>query len=596
MEKEKNRVRNLFILSTSIFCVLLLFFSFLAIRFSYQDKHRRITSSMEIITTYTKQEYSNILSNYWQIYMPIYDETENILLLNNMFSSDYELDPYKKKNLSELLTKMSLRDNRISWIALYSSENKHNYIQYYGMASINDLPSDFPYISDLNTKEKRMEIYGMRTLPGSSAAEENFAISGGLPNELQTGSVIAGYKTTSLTVSKDLFPDSVHTMQYYIVSNEQIVYSSNGNYSADELFIPTKATKGVYVVNGIRKYLHAVSAGNATSYVVCMVDEVDMMAASYKDMPLLLIIIIAFFAFSIFLSSNIQKQISQEVTVIKEGLIHLNDNNLDYRLPTDFRQSGLPEIAQDINAMSSRLNESIKKAYYFELKQKDAEMAELQATFNPHFLYNSLEILRSKSYNNEDYETAELISNLASIFRGFIGAKTFVSFREELAFSKKYLSLLIARYGDKVAVHYDIDSELLNYGIIRNVFQLLIENYFVHGFDAQRENNRIDFIGRVLDNDKIRIYVKDNGYGMTDDEITALNQSLEQPIRHNKENFGLKNLHQRLKLFYGPDYGLHIEKNETGGITVFITIYKMTLEEYEKKHQTIKDLNNNPPV
>lgn len=87
-------------------------------------------------------------------------------------------------------------------------------------------------------------------------------------------------------------------------------------------------------------------------------------------------------------------------------------------------------------------------------------------------------------------------------------SKTFVTFREELAFSKKYLSLLIARYGDLVSFRYDFDSALLNYGIIRNVFQLLIENYFVHGFDANRPDNEIEFMGTFLDEDNIQLLVR----------------------------------------------------------------------------------------
>ena len=88
-------------------------------------------------------------------------------------------------------------------------------------------------------------------------------------------------------------------------------------------------------------------------------------------------------------------------------------------------------------------------------------------------------------------------------------------------------------------------------------------------------------MGNFSDDDNILIRLSDNGYGMTDEEISSLNAQIEQPIRHNKENFGLKNLNQRLKLFYGPDYGLHIEKNSPAGLTVSIKIRKMTVEEYE---------------
>ena len=385
-------------------------------------------------------------------------------------------------------------------------------------------------------------------------------------------------------------------MEYYVISDGQVVYHSEGNYDISTLYRPEEQTEGIRTVNGKKKYVMAIPSGNASSYVVCTVDRSDMFRAMHKDTPLLLAVFMAFFGFSVFIGRSIQRQVSEEVAVIKEGLNILADNNLEYQLPTNFRQSGFPEIAQDINTMSSRLNESIKKAYYFELKQKDAEMAELQATFNPHFLYNTLEMLRNKCYSNGDAETSELIANLASIFRSFVGAKTFVTFREELAFSKKYLSLLIARYGDLVRFRYDIDSALLKYGIIRNVFQLLIENYFVHGFDASRRDNEIDFEGTFLDEENIRIRVKDNGYGMTEEEVSDLNDKIEQPIRHSRENFGLKNLNQRLKLFYGPDYGLHIEKNDSGGITVTIKIRKMTVEEYEESHVPLMEGEVNPLV
>lgn len=591
-KKPNNNVNNLFLTSACVFCILLLIFSFLAIYFSYHDKKSRITSSMEMINTYTSQEYGNIVNNFWQAYMPVYETLkEDSTLIKNYFASEVELSPQDKNLLSGLLKKMSLRDNRITWIALYSAVRPVNYIQYANNTSINTLSNDFPYLHELNAKKQQMEIYGMRYLDSSSAGNETFAISGGVPFSFGNGSVIIGYKTSNLAQSVNLFPDNMKSMEYYVLSNGQVVYNSEDNYDINTLYQPNGQTDGTYIVNGIRKYVQALPSGNASSYIVCTINYSDMVLAVHKDTPMLLGIFIAFFAFSVFIGHSIQKQVAEEVAVIKEGLTILADNNLEYQLPTNFRQNGFPEIAQDINMMSSRLNDSIKKAYYFELKQKDAEMAELQATFNPHFLYNTLEMLRNKCFTNGDMETSELISNFASIFRSFIGAKTFVTFREELAFSKKYLSLLVARYGDLVSFRYDIDSALLNYGIIRNVFQLLIENYFVHGFDANRTDNEIEFTGTFLDEENILIRVKDNGYGMTDEEVVDLNEKIEEPIRHSKENFGLKNLNQRLKLFYGPSYGLHIDHNETGGLTVSIRVRKMTIEDYEENRKMLRDLD-----
>lgn len=253
---------------------------------------------------------------------------------------------------------------------------------------------------------------------------------------------------------------------------------------------------------------------------------------------MILSIAVFFAGISFLILLFMNRSIAKEVTVIREGLDQIADNNLSYRLPTDFQQGGLPEIAQNINEMSARLNENIQKAYYFELKQKDAQLAELQTAFNPHFLYNTLEMLRSKSFSNGDIETADLISQLSALFRGFINAKTFISLKEELNFSNRYFTLLSARYGDMV---------------------------------------------------------EDNGSGMTDEALQELNQQIAQPIRHGDKSYGLKNLNQRLKLFCGPDYGLWLSHSEKGGLCVQIKLKKLRVEDYEKTRLT-PDPIIQPPV
>ena len=276
--------------------------------------------------------------------------------------------------------------------------------------------------------------------------------------------------------------------------------------------------------------------------------------------------------------------ISKEVSVIRDGLNEIGENNLDYQIPAHFNQSGLLEIAQSINRMTMSLKENINRAYYYELKQREAELSELQSKFNPHFLYNTLEMLRSRCYQNRDEATADLITQLSAIFRGFIGARTFVPLTEELTFSKHYLALFGARYEDKVKIQYDFDRDILKYGIIRNLFQPLIENYFVHGFDTSNEENYILFKGKSLDEERIILTVEDNGSGMTATEMAELNDKLHEPIQMDTESYGLKNLHQRLQLFYGEDYGLTIYPNPNGnkGLSIQIIARKMTCEEHKE--------------
>jgi hypothetical protein len=107
-------------------------------------------------------------------------------------------------------------------------------------------------------------------------------------------------------------------------------------------------------------------------------------------------------------------------------------------------------------------------------------------------------------------------------------------------FCKRYLALLSARYGHNVKILYDIETSLLNHGVIMNLFQILIENYFVHGYNTSGKDNIIRFIGKSVGDNNMLLVMEDNGLGMSESEIAALNQKIGDPIQHNNESYGLK--------------------------------------------------------
>ena len=110
-------------------------------------------------------------------------------------------------------------------------------------------------------------------------------------------------------------------MEYYVISNGQVVYNSEENYDIGSLYQPDGETDGIHTVNGTRKYVQALPSGNVSSYVVCSINYGDMLRSVHKDTPLLLAVFIAFFGFSVFIGRSIQRQVAEEVAVIKEGPI-----------------------------------------------------------------------------------------------------------------------------------------------------------------------------------------------------------------------------------------------------------------------------------
>ena len=581
-KRSHHSINRLFLILYLTYFSFLLVIGSIACYFSYREKHEDILASMNLAFTQVDQEYSDILKNFWQAYMPIFEKNSvSYSIFKTYFSHEKadDLTPLERLSLIDALNQMRIRDSRILWIGVYSDNRDVNYILYNNNTSLQMIPEDFPFLNQMKTKTQQMEIYGNSTIYSSSFAS-SFAICGGVPTGMGPGKIIIGY---SLQKVYSICESAISSIPYQFdfISDEVSVF----HYQTDSFnttYLPNTVGTGIATnTMGQKFYVRCENSGDNHTMLSYSIPQSALFQTAMSRFPAVLLLLFSFAALALLMHFLLSHAITKEIGVIQNGLKMLASDKLDYRLPTKFQQNGLPEIAENINAMSDKLNENIKKAYYFELKQKDAQLAELQASFNPHFLYNTLEMLRSKSYANGDEETSELIAQLSALFRGFINAKTFISIREELAFSNRYLNLLNARYGNSVEVSYDIDGTLLDYGIIRNVFQLLIENFFVHGFNSESDSNEIRFYGISLDDSTMLLTVEDNGYGMNEADLAALNKSINSPIRHGEKSYGLKNLNQRIKLFYGSECGMTIKPADGGGLHIEICLKKIRVSDYE---------------
>lgn len=585
---EKNRVsknNNLKLLIT-FYTVLLLIVIIIACYFAYSRRKEEILSQMDRVLESMAEEYQETIDNFWKVYMPAFESQGTIHpVLPEYFTSDldWEQSPLKKQELSRIMEQMLRSDNHIQWLVFYSGDREKNYIYFRVNNNLQVLPDDSPYLEKIKNQKDRMEIWGMHNLDLYNLSVNAFSISGGIPFYMGDGQIVAGYDISPFEQICQKMPEKIKSLEYTLVCREEVLYSSKGDYDQEIFQQQKEATDGLITdYRGSRQYVKTMVSGTNESVLYYCASWWELFRYMHSDTLLISMIGIIFSVSSVFLYLTTMKLISKEIGIIRKGLVQIGENHLDYRIPNDFRQSGLPEIADAINQMTVRLNENINRAYYYELKQKDAELSELQAKFNPHFLYNSLEMLRSRCLKSGDDDTANLITQLAAIFRGFIGKTTFIPLTEELAFSNRYLALFGARYDDQVEVLFDVDSDILEYGIIRNLLQPLIENYFVHGYDISAEDNYFLVGGHALDEKKMLLFVEDNGCGMTEEQICQLNATLQEPIRTDKESYGLKNLHQRIRLFYGEGCGLSVSKNGKRGIRMEMTVLKMTCEEYEK--------------
>ncbi|MGL5315352.1 MAG: sensor histidine kinase [Peptostreptococcaceae bacterium] len=249
----------------------------------------------------------------------------------------------------------------------------------------------------------------------------------------------------------------------------------------------------------------------------------------------------------------------------------IKDGDLNARFNIENENDELDMIAIEIDKMSENLQESINKNYIADVKQKQAELNALQAQIKPHFLYNTLEVIRMCALASKNIDVAQMIFNLASMFRySTYNNGSSVSLKDEIKNGKMYLDLCSARYKGMIEYKIEIDDKFLDYLIPKFTLQPILENCINHGIRKDSSNNII-VVSLVEKEDILELVVKDNGTGMNEEVLNKIEINLEKNLQKNN-SIGLMNINNRLKLKFGQEYGVKVESVENYGTTVKVIL------------------------
>lgn len=232
---------------------------------------------------------------------------------------------------------------------------------------------------------------------------------------------------------------------------------------------------------------------------------------------------------------------------------------------------------------NSRAYEAAKNESAKALLQNQTLASALQSQINPHFLYNTLDSIRGKALDDGSRETADMIAILSSFFRYTIGSRNpIVSIEQELINTDNYIKILQSRYSNRFIIEkdiQDISDNIMQYSIPKLVLQPLIENAITHGL-SDTQSGGIIKISLYTTQSRIIISVTDNGKGIEDAVLKKLNHNLTYDWQALPEQAGytsgiaLSNVNTRIKLMYGPLYGLVIYSALHTGTEVQITLPK----------------------
>jgi two-component system, sensor histidine kinase YesM len=222
-------------------------------------------------------------------------------------------------------------------------------------------------------------------------------------------------------------------------------------------------------------------------------------------------------------------------------------------------------LLQRFNRMNDRIHLLVKENYEIKLKEKEAEIHALNMQMNPHFLYNTLNVMNWTAIENNQKELSKMLVGLSNMLH-YTSRKEWgaVHLSEETEWMKNYFFIMSARFEGKFEVRYEIDPALYDYKVPRLLFQPFVENAILHGFDQIEEGGLITIRGRIDSGQ--RIYeVADNGRGMSEQIVKAI-------LVDESSSIGIKNTISRIRMAYGEMFGIVIRSAPGSGTTVVITL------------------------
>ncbi|WP_313562649.1 cache domain-containing sensor histidine kinase [Ruminiclostridium cellobioparum] len=235
------------------------------------------------------------------------------------------------------------------------------------------------------------------------------------------------------------------------------------------------------------------------------------------------------------------------------------------------------EMMGEISNLTHRLLETSSKLYEAEIVKEKAELAFLRSQINPHFLYNTFEVIKGIASEENNETIYEMTRALAMIFRYSVNGSNEVLLEEEIKIIQAYVHINKIRFSERIDIFYEFTKETLNVTVLKMILQPIVENAIFHGLEPKMVKGRL-WIGSRISEGKVIIWVKDDGMGIDSEQLQKMQlqfknpSTLEQPGTSKKSGIGLCNVNNRIKLTYGNEYGLSISSMPDAGTEVNITI------------------------
>jgi two-component system sensor histidine kinase YesM len=244
-------------------------------------------------------------------------------------------------------------------------------------------------------------------------------------------------------------------------------------------------------------------------------------------------------------------------------------------LSPSFIQDEITELADNYNHMVGELQENLQREYLLGASKRSSDLRALQAQINPHFLYNTLELIDYYAYENQPERVEEIVSKLAKFYKLSLNhGKDIYQLWQEVQLVNSYFDIQNIRYQNKITMSINIPTKFDQCEILPITLQPLVENAINHGIRQKPSKSGTISLTAHSEGEKLILILADDGVGISPELVTQINDGTLQatPYLETGSHYGIRNIDQRLKIMFGEQYGIHLSSIVNEGTVVTITI------------------------
>lgn len=355
---------------------------------------------------------------------------------------------------------------------------------------------------------------------------------------------------------------------------QQLIYSGLKEENTREL---ASLEDGHYTKSNIMYTMYTVENCDWKVVGVSYVDE--LITSKVRNMiqivaVLLMVVLIVAFVIGLFIS----RLISRPANRLAKAMSDFESDAENFRYNDINGTREIAALSDSFEHMVVQIQSLMEKVRQEEISLRKTELNALQSQINPHFLYNTLDSIAWMCEEHRFEEAVEMVSSLAKLFRISISrGHELITLDNELKHAESYLKIQKYRYKSQFSYYFNIDEECLSYLCNKITLQPIIENAIYHGLDMVDEG--IITIEVSRQDDDILIRIIDNGIGMTREQC---NEILQRDTS-DKIGIGIKNVNDRIKIYFGDHYGVTIKSELDVGTEISILIPKIQEDEYGTK-------------